>query len=200
MSSAFRRVLALGAAFAVAFVLVTPEIAAADVVTPPGACVGTGTWEKAGFTERSFDHSTSDTITVPRADTVRWAGSVRGFRLGAFGARRKIDGAVQLQLPIGTANIDTWGGSSRRYANTGEHKYDLPSVLIGVKMKLKGFHKDNGKTTCSGSVYVKVQGSATKNPLAWAALGGLVLFGGLLLFAGRPVFKKLSAFEDVNPG
>lgn len=45
-----------------------------------------------------------------------------------------------------------------------------------------------------------MEGSAFKNPLAYVAIGGLVISGGVLLFAGRPVFKKLWAFEDVNPG
>jgi hypothetical protein len=200
MNGALGRLCAFAGAATIACALVTMQAAAADVVTPPGSCLGGGTWQKARFTELSPTHSPSDVIKIPQADTVRWAGSVKGFKLGSIGTRRKIDGAVQLELPIGTVNIDTWGKTSVRYANTGEHKYDLPSVLIGVKMKVKGFHKDNGKLTCSGSVYMKVEGSAFKNPLAWVALGGLVIFGGLLLFAGRPVFKKLSAFEDANPG
>jgi hypothetical protein len=200
MKSALGRLCALAGVATLACALVTMQVAAADVVTPPGSCAGSGTWQKAGFTELSSKHSPSDVIKVPQADTVRWAGNIKGFRLGSTGPRRPIDGAVELQLPIGKVNIDTWGGTSARYANTGEHKYNLPSVLIGVKMKIKGFHKDNGKLTCSGSVYMKVEGSAFKNPLALVAVGGLVIFGGLLLFAGRPVFKKLSAFEDANPG
>ena len=175
-------------------------MAAADVVSPPGSCAGTGTWEQARFTERSVAHAPSDVIKIPRADTVRWTGRIRGFGLGATGPRRDIAGAVQLELPIGQVDIDTWDKSSVRFANTGEHKYDLPSILIGVKMKVKGYHKDNGRTTCSGSVYMQIEGSATKNPFTWVAIGGLVISGGLLLYAGRPVFKKLWAFEDVNPG
>ncbi len=174
--------------------------AAADVVTPAGTCVGSGMWLKSGLRETSTAHDPNDTISVPRADTVKWSGNIKGYALGSVGPERKIDGAVQLVLPIGTATIDSWGKSSVRYANEGEHRYDLPSVLIGVRMKLKGFHKDNGKLTCSGSVYVKVAGSATRNPLTYVALGGLVISAGLLLFAGRPVFKKIYAFEDYNPG
>lgn len=194
------RFLALGGAVVGALLIGPIHPAAADVVTPPGACVGSGTWVKAGFSETSTNHQTGDVIKVPQADTVKWAGNQKGFALGAVGPRRAIDGAVELDLPIGTATIDSWGKTSVRYANEGEHKYDLPSVLIGIKMRLHGFHKENGKLTCSGSVYVKVEGSAFKNPLAWGAVGGLVISGGVLLYAGRPVFKKIYAFEDINPG
>jgi hypothetical protein len=174
--------------------------AAGDVIQPPGACVGSGTWEKAGFTETSTAHQPSDTIKVPRADTVKWQGNERSFQLGSVGPRRPIEGKVEIELPIGTATIESWGRTSVRYANQGEHKYNLPSVLIGVKMKLKGFHNDAGRLTCSGSVYVRVKGGAAKNPAAAAGAAGLVVSGGVLLFAGRPVFKKLWAFEDINPG
>ena len=175
--------------------------ASADVVKPAGACVGSGTWEKGGFAERSTDHSSGDTIKVPRKDTVKWAGNEKGFALGSTGPRRDIDGKVRLKLPVGTVTIDSWSGSSVRYANEGEHDYDLPSVLTGIKMKLSGFHKDAGKVTCAGSVYVQIKGSAASNPLLWVSLGGLVLTGFGLFFAGRPTFRKVRpAFEDVNPG
>ena len=178
----------------------TASTAGADVVAPAGACVGTGVWATAGISESSTAHQPNDVIKVPRSDTVKWAGNEKGYALGSTGPKRKIDGAVQLDLPIGTADIDTWGKSSVRYANEGEHSYDLPKVLVGVKMKLSGFHKENGKVVCSGSVYVKVAGKPLDNPLAWVAIGGLVISGGLLLFAGKPVFKKIYAYEDSNPG
>jgi len=66
----------IGAAF-----VVPVGVAAADVVNPPGACVGIGHWVKGGFTQTSATHSPSDVITVPRADTVRWAGGERGYTL-----------------------------------------------------------------------------------------------------------------------
>ena len=39
-------------------------------------------------------------------------------------------------------------------------------------MKVSGYHKDGGRVTCSGSVYVQVEGSTFKNPLA---AGGLAV-------------------------
>jgi hypothetical protein len=180
--------------------LAAPGRAHADVVTPPGECVGTGAWQTAGLVESSSTHVPSDVISVPRADTVRWAGNIKGYQLGASGPGRAISGEVQLDLPIGTATIDSWGGTSVRYANAGEHAYDLPSFLVGVKMRLHGEHRENGVVRCSGSVYVKVAGSAWSNPLSYGSLGVLAISAGVLLFAGRPVFRKQWAFEDRNPG
>lgn len=174
--------------------------AGADVVTPPGECVASGHWQKAGLDEASGDHDPNDVIEVPRADTVAWQGNIKGYALGADGPSRAIAGAVKLDLPIGDATIDSWGGTSVRYANEGEHKYNFPSVLTGIKMKLHGEHRENGSVLCSGSVYVKIAGSVWSNPLAYAALGLLVISAGMLFFAGKPVFKKIWAYEDVNPG
>lgn len=172
--------------------------AGADIVSPAAACVGSGMWQGGGISETSTAHTPADVIVVPRTDTVAWAGNQKGYALGAEGPRRDISGAVQLQLPLGTATIDTWSGSSIRYANEGQHTYDLPSVLAGIKMKLRGFHAENGAQVCGGSVYVKIAGSGPLKPIG---LAGLVLSGGLLLFAGKPVFRKSkAAFEDVNEG
>jgi len=178
-------------------VLLSAPAAGADVVTPPGACVGSGAWQRSGQQETSTDHDPSDVIEVPRSDTVRWAGNVKGFALGAEGPRRDISGEVQLDLPIGSVTIDDWGGSSVRYANEGEHEYDLPNVLAGIKMKLHGEHRENGKVVCAGSVFVKIDGTS---PLLIVAVGLGVVALLLLFVAGRPVFKKLWAYEDVNPG
>ena len=186
--------LSFGAALAV------PAAAGADVIVPAGECVGSGQWRAAGLSETSAAHAPTDVVEVPRADTGRWSGNIKGYALGSAGARRTIAGEVQLDLPVGTATIDSWGGSSVRYANAGEHAYDLPSVLVGVKMRLHGEHRENGAVRCSGSVYVKVKGSVWSNPLSYGSLGALTISGGVLLFAGRPVFRKKRAFEDVNPG
>jgi hypothetical protein len=137
---------------------------------------------------------------VPLKDTIKWAGTEHGARLGSKGARRQIHGAVRIALPIGSVAIKSWNGSSVRYANTGQHSYNFPSILGGLKVKLSGFHQDNGKTVCHGSVYLKLAGGGFKNPLEWVSLGGLGISAGVLLWCGRPVFRKLSAFEDSNPG
>jgi hypothetical protein len=174
--------------------------AGADVVKPPGECVASGHWQTAGFDEASGDHDPSDVIDIPRSDTVAWQGNIKGYALGATGPSRSIDGDVKLDLPIGSATIDSWSGDSVRYANEGEHSYDLPSVLTGIKMKLRGEHRENDAVVCSGSVYVKIAGSVWSNPLSYAAIGLLVISAVMLFFAGKPVFKKFWAYEDANPG
>ena len=187
----------LSAVVVAAGVGVAPAAASADVITPPGACVATGHWLNSGLNESSTGLNSSDVIKIPAADTVQWAGNIAGHALGSVGPRRPISGAVKLDLPIGSVTIDSWGKTSVRYANTGRHKYDLPSVLKGIKMKLHGEHSESGRLACSGSVYVEVSGTS---PLLWGGVGMLVIAGGMLFFAGRPVFRKLWAFEDVNPG
>ena len=167
---------AVGAMLGAVAVVWVPA-AAADVVTPPGACVGSATWKAGGFSAVTTDHAPGDVIKIPQKDDVKWAGNEKGFALGAEGPRRDIDGSVQLELPGNQAvTIDSWGGSSVRYANTDTHSYDLPDVLIGVKMKVSG-------------------------SMALAGIGGAVVFGVMLVLAGRPKFKKVGpAYEDVNPG
>lgn len=175
--------------------------AGADVVSPPGACTGTGSWQEGGISEASVDHVPSDVIEVPRSDTVSWFGSVGDATLGEEVPRREISGEVQIDLPIGTVTIDDWGGSSVRAANEGTHSYDLPELVIGIEMALHGAHRENGSEVCSGSVNVVVDGGAFDNPLAYAGLAGMVISGAALAFAGRATFTKVApTFEDVNPG
>jgi hypothetical protein len=175
--------------------------AGADATTPPGVCVGSGKWQNAGFTETSTAHNQGDTITVPRKDTVEWSGSEKGFALGSTGPRRDIAGEVKLALPIGDVTVDSWGGSSVRYANTGTHSYDIPAVFKGITMKLSGEHRENGTVTCSGFVYVKIKGSGLASPVGLASVGLLAVSGVGLAFAGMARFTKVApAFEDINPG
>lgn len=175
--------------------------AAADVIDPPGACTGSGTWQEAGFTETSGDHEPSDVIEIPQSDTVSWEGSVGGAELGAEVARREISGEVQVDLPVGTTTIDDWGGSSVRAANAGDHDYKLPDVLIGIEMTLHGEHREDGEVVCSGSVSVVVEGDPMDNPLAIPGIAGMVLFGAGMLLSGRASFSPAGpSFEEVNPG
>ncbi len=199
MIMTLRRALAVAGAVVVALVATTGT-AAADVVDPPGACVGSGTWQEGRLPETSTKHVPSDVITIPRKDVVSWSGAIGGAQLGDEVPRREIAGKVELQLPppVGWITIDDWGGNSVRAANEGVHDYDLPSLLGGVKMKLRGQHSDAGSLTCSGSVFVQIDGSS---PLLIAGIVGLVLSGGVLLYSGKAVFTKVApAFEDVNPG
>ena len=129
------------------------------------------------------------------------AGKREGSDVSDRIARLKaLSGEVKLGLPLGEVTIDDWKGSSTKYANAGTKHYNIPSVLKGVKMQVSGEHRENGAVVCSGSVFVKVTGSVWSNPLVYGALGLLVISGGMLFFAGRPVFTKIQAYEDANPG
>jgi hypothetical protein len=189
----------------VSAVVTTAAPAGADVIDPAGKCFGSGVWTEEGETRDSTMYVPSDTVEIPQADTVHWTGNIQGFTLGQLGPRREISGEVQLDIMgLGDVPIDDWGGSSERYANEGDHEYDLPSVLINVKMKLEGEHREapEGSSTftriCGGSVYVQIEGSTFSNPLAIAAIPGLALSLLLLVWSG---FRKVApAFEDTNPG
>jgi hypothetical protein len=165
--------------------------ASADVVTPPGACYGTGHWEGSGQDESSKDHVPSDVIKVPREDTVDWVGGIGDNKPPAEGPQRPIAGAVQLQVAGKWITIDSWSKPGSKLANSGKHHYNLPSVLQGVKMKLKGFHAE-ASVKCAGSVYVQVEGSATGNPLFWAGGALAVVMAGVLVYAGKPTFTRLA--------
>lgn len=190
---------AVGALLTGAAVALPATLASADVVTPAGTCTATGHWVHAGFTRSSTQYKPNDVVLIPQKDTVNWDGHEFGKPIGYFGSPRPIDGAVQVTVPFGIkVTIWHWGGDkSPRYSNEGQEAYNVPSALVGVKLKLSGFENDNGARVCSGSVYVEVTGSKIKNPVGWAGIGGSALFAAGLLAAG---FRKTRlAYDDINP-
>jgi hypothetical protein len=164
----------------------TPSPAGADAISPPGSCRSSGFWVQGRFGDRSVALDSSDVIVIPLADRVRWQGRVGDAQLGEKVERRPINGVVEIELPFGQAKtINDWGGTSRKAANKGRYKYNFPSVFKGVKMKVSGYHDESGKRICSGSVYVKVEGSPLSNPLTWAGIVGAALSVVALVWAGR---------------
>jgi hypothetical protein len=176
----------------VAVVLLTWAAAAgADVVKPPAACVGSATWTKTKQHETTTAHATGDVVKIPQSGDVQWAANQSGYTLDMVGPRRQIDGKIQLKLPFGqTLTIDSWKGSSERFANTDTKHYHLPDVLIGAKLRMTGYMKENGKVVCSGAVSLRVGGKSGDNPVVIAAFGGAVIFGALMVFAGKPVSPR----------
>lgn len=172
-------------------VLTTAGAAQADVVDPSGACDAAGLWVAEGVTRASADYSSSDLIEIPQKDKVKWAGSVGGAGKGEEGARREISGEVAIDIAgVGSATIDDWGGSSVKYANEGNKKYDLPDVLLNVKLRLHGEHREapegsaSFQRVCGGSVYVQAKGGTFANPLSIASAVGMLVSGAGLLSAG----------------
>ena len=179
------RLMRAGALVGVGWFLALAPPAGADVISPAGACSGSGTWQGGGFSEASADHVPSDVIEIPQADTVVWEGSVGGASPTDTVPRRAISGEVELDLPFGSVTLDDWGGTSERAANTGDHDYDLPDVVIGIELPLHGAHREDGSEVCSGSVNVVVVGGTFDNPLSYAGLVGLILSAIALVVAGR---------------
>ena len=79
------KLFAAGSALGVLALVCWSHPAGADVVTPPGACVGTAKWQGSGQNESSANHATGDVITIPEKDTVDWTGGQAGFAPGQQG-------------------------------------------------------------------------------------------------------------------
>ena len=176
----------VGAAALVGLTTIWPgSDAGADIVKPPGACVGTGHWSGANRTYTSAAESPGATIKVPRGDTVAWTGAIGTAQPGGPEVtRRPISGRIEVQGPplIGWIKVDDWGGTSVRQAKNGTKKYDLPIVAAGMKLKLRGHHSENGQKICEGEINVEIDGSSFSNPVTYAGIAGTALGGlGLLL-------------------
>lgn len=190
---------AVGVGCGAAWLVIATVPAGADVVDPEGSCSAVGQWQEEGVTRASTEFNSDDVIEIPQQDTVLWGGAVGDAQLGDEVERREISGEVEVDIAgIGSATIDDWGGSSVRAANEGEHEYDIPDILLNVKMRLHGEHREGGVKVCSGSVYLQAKAGRFENPLAIAALIGMLATGGGLASAG--VVRKKWAYEDINPG
>jgi hypothetical protein len=179
-----RRVL-VGAALAGAVLVSSAEAARADVIDPAGACTAEGTWRDEGVTRNARDYVPSDVVVIPQEDVVAWKGGI-GDGTTASGPEREISGEIAVDVAgIADLPIDDWDGPSEQYANNGDYDYEVPDLLVNVKMKLHGEHREEGTRVCGGSVYVQVEGGTFSNPLAILFLALMVLCGAGLLSAGR---------------
>jgi hypothetical protein len=158
--------------------------AAADVVSPAGACVGSGSWKAGGFTKTSQQLTPDDIVEVPRADEVSWSGRVEG---PAVGTSRNVAGRVALQLPppLGAVDIADWGGAATEVQRSGTYAYDLPSLVpSGVVLDLLANHDEGGQRQCTAHLRVMVAGGPFDSPLIWVVLAGLLVSTGLLALLG----------------
>jgi len=166
-------------------VLVSATTAGADVIDPPGACNASGTWTGEGVTRSSGDFEPDDVIVIPQEDEVAWEGGVGDAGPDETGPERDISGEVEVDVAgITTLKIDDWDGPSESYGNSDVYEYDVPDALVNVKMKLQGSHSGAAGEACSGSVYLKVEGSTFSNPLAIVFTVLTILFAGGLMAAG----------------
>lgn len=133
-----------------------------------GPCEAGGSFTESGVTI-DVRAAGTERVTVPRADTVAWYGSVE-----PAGVPRDVSGSVKIDLPrpFGTLTIDSWSAEgSSEVAKQGEESYDLGTwVPGGAKVRVHGEHLENGAVLCSGQVLLRVDGSPFDSPVAPAAL------------------------------
>ncbi len=156
---------ALVAAAVITTVVLAAPPAGADVV---GGCAGratfeTGTAARGPFTVDPEALGSSQVVEVPIADTVAWEGALTGLAppgsphaaasLAQLAvAPRPIAGEVVVDLPwpLGRMVVGDWNSEADGIANTGEERYDLPSLVPrGVVFKVSGEHRENGSVFCS---------------------------------------------------
>lgn len=168
----------LGIAVVCAGFLFFPSSATAAPATVSGPCDGSGAFEKGGFTKTAAE---TGVVEIPRTDDVDWQGTITGVS-GEQAYAGHID--VELPPPFGSLKIDSWGGRTDSTGNSGTKHYDIPgAVPANVEFSVQGAHTQ-GTAKCSGSVKLKLKGSAL-NPFSIGSLVGTVLTGAGLAVAGR---------------
>jgi len=130
-----------------------------------GACKAQGTVVSGKKPPRTYDPKVVDEATIPRKGVVEWKGST-----GVSGDRAA-NGKVQVRFPppIGKVVVGEWGKNGKKVGlpgDSGNYKYNLPSLIAGIKIPVSGEHHEPG-INCAGAVVVQVEGHS---PLAWVSL------------------------------
>jgi hypothetical protein len=162
-----------------------PQAAAAEIVSPAGACTATATWTTGGRTAASQQLKPSDVIEIPRKDTVSWSAAVVG---PTAGTPRAVSGRVSLRLPppFGAVDISRWSGPSAVTTQSGSYTYSLPSLVpAGVVFRLDAAHDEAGKQHCAAQVGLRIAGGPFDSPLTYVGLGLLLGSTVALLLLGR---------------
>jgi hypothetical protein len=158
--------------------LFIPGTADATPGVVKGPCDGTGTFQKGGFTKTAAE---TGVVEIERSDDVAWQGSISGPS-GELPYTGKIE--VELPPPFGTLSIDSWSGTTDATSNSGTKHYDIPgAVPANVEFRVKGSHTQ-GSFKCTGSVKLKIKGSAL-TPYSVGSLVGTAATGAGLVVAGR---------------
>lgn len=130
----------------------------------------------------------TETVVVPRSDSVSWTGSVPSSP-GAYSGSIGVD----LPPPFGQVTIDSWEGTTDATENSGVEEYDLPDLVpAGVTFRVSGEHVDQARE-CSGFVNVEVEGGAFDSPVGPIVLLLTVGAGAGFFLAIRPLFQRVSA-------
>lgn len=181
--------LVVGLALAAVASLVVAAPAGAEM---DGPCQATGAFAQGtdGVGPFSVDVAAvgTQTVTVPRQDSVSWTGSVPAAP-GAYSGHV----AVELPPPFGDVTIDSWEGTTEATSNQGVEDYDLPALApSGVKFRVVGEHTDAAQS-CNGFVNVVIEGGPLKSPALPAAALVLTLLAGVGFAAAIwPIFRRAS--------
>ncbi|MGI8794529.1 MAG: hypothetical protein ACR2H3_15380 [Acidimicrobiales bacterium] len=172
----------IGAAFAVAAVVVFGAGPASATIDPPNSigCAGSATITADDGTVTQVDAADAE-VTVPRSGNAAWNGSIATVTHNHSG---------EVSLAVGPANfaLGSWGVSPNDDdENARKGVKEIPSTLGGVppgRYVVSGFHQgDEGR--CSGSIIVEVGGNPLTTPAGAGAAVGTLVTGGLLAMAGR---------------
>ena len=168
------------------------------MVAPPaqaelnGPCQATGAFAQGTDGAGPFTVDVAavgtQTVTVPRQDSVSWTGSVPAAP-GAYSGQV----AVELPPPFGDVTIDSWEGTTDATSNQGVEDYDLPALVpSGVEFRVVGEHTDAAQS-CDGFVNVVIDGGPFTKPVLPAVSLVLTLLAAAGFAAAIwPIFRRAS--------
>lgn len=152
--------------------------AAALVGAPAGATTNGKCTAAATFSDGHTVDADQDTAKIPKRDTVNWRGSMSV----PAGQEMAYAGHISIKLPVGSYEIRSWSGTTKKNASGGTDSYDIPKAIPGMKGTVSGSHTQAG-VTCSGSMEVEIEGGA--GVAGAVSVGGTAATGGLLALAAR---------------
>jgi len=166
---------------AVASLLAITVEPAGAVVTGP--CDATGAIVATTYVPRRIHGG--EVVTIPKAATVRWQGSIVAGAVPRAAARARVAyrGDVELTVAGFGVSVDRWHGTTAKVATEGVRPYDVRVLPGGVVYRLHGTHR-RGRLTCSGAVLVKLDGGkGAAVPIAYVGTAATFLLA--LLFTVR---------------
>ena len=145
-----------------------------------GPCDATGTIGTTAYVLRRIHRR--EVVTVPKAATVRWQGSIVARPAGK---RVRYRGGVELTVAGFDFSVDRWRGTTRKVATDGARAYDARALPGGVVYRLHATHRRGG-LTCTGEALVQLEGGkGAAVPIAFAGTAAAFLLALLFAVRGR---------------
>ena len=175
---------AVAASLGVATLLATTVEPAGAAVT--GRCDATGA---IGTTAYVLGRIGGDeVVTIPKAATIRWEGSV----VGAPGRRVRYRGDLEVKVAGFDVSVNRWHGTTGKVATEGLRPYDVRVLPGGVVYRLHGAHR-RGRVTCTGAALVKLDGGkGVAVPIAYAGTAATFLLALLSAVRARRAMGALA--------